>query len=683
MSDIGNFFQILAIVASGGAIGLLLCRLVSQKGVTPWLDHGVQKSKSWIPWSSHGMTMPLYSFYLSVFSTLLSFTLLVYSFVISDFSLQIVFLNSSTLKPLLFKIAGSWSSHEGSILLWLCLLQIISCCYVCLINDKQDKQLAILILSILQLLFGSFIYFTSNPFNAFSFIPEQGLGLNPMLQDIALSIHPPILYLGYVSYVVPFTCACIILLRSITSFSSPLSFPRRRESGKKYSKSYSDKLSMDSRLRGNDIKLLKTFANIGILFTTIGIALGSWWAYRELGWGGFWFFDPVENISLFPWLSAIALHHSILITVKSGRMQSWTIILSIITFLLVVFSTFLVRSGFITSIHSFAVSPERGAYLLTIFVIIALSSIGLMSYRGPATVSRKSLIKRLDTVARPRYDIKETGIILGNICFLTSLVILICATLYPVIYSLFDDKPVIINEEFFVSNFIIFVIPILFIAGFFTNKSSLKRHIIILLLSLVICYAISFKVKYGFISAALIISAVFLMLHTIYSLLNKTVYFQKSLKASSAAMILGHFGFALIAFSVTINSLLQSEVDFTGMVGDSKILGEFKVTLQNIKFAQGENYYRQIAEFWLEDREGKITILKPENRFYIIEKTLSQESDIYSYLTYDLYAVLSNIDNDIIHAKIYYKPMMSFIWLGVIITASGFLIGLINRRKFK
>ncbi|MCC8369384.1 MAG: cytochrome c biogenesis protein CcsA, partial [Rickettsia endosymbiont of Oxypoda opaca] len=340
------------------------------------------------------MTMPLLSFYLSVFSTLLSFTLLVYSFVVSDFSLQTVFLNSSTLKPLLFKIAGSWSSHEGSILLWLCLLQIISCCYVCLINDKQDKQLAILILSILQLLFGSFIYFTSNPFNAFSFAPTQGLGLNPMLQDIALSIHPPILYLGYVSYVVPFTCACIILLRSITSFSSPLSlsslmsfssplsFLRKQESRKKHSK-----LSLGSRLRRNDIKLLKTFANIGILFTTIGIALGSWWAYRELGWGGLWFFDPVENISLFPWLSAIALHHSILVTIKTERMQSWTIILSILTFLLVVFSTFLVRSGFITSIHSFAFSPERGIYLLTIFVIIAFSSIGLMSYRGLTTVS--------------------------------------------------------------------------------------------------------------------------------------------------------------------------------------------------------------------------------------------------------------------------------------------------------
>ncbi|MFY9589809.1 heme lyase CcmF/NrfE family subunit [Rickettsia endosymbiont of Halotydeus destructor] len=600
-------------------------------------------------------------FYLSVIATLLSFIFLIYSFVTSDFSLQTVFLNSSTIKPLLFKIAGSWSSHEGSILLWLCLLQIIGCCYVSLIHDKQSKQLAIVILSLIQLLFGSFIYFTSNPFNAFSFAPKQGLGLNPMLQDIALSIHPPILYLGYVSYVVPFTWACITLLSS-------------RLYG-------NDKNNGSDRKAENDIKLLRTFANIGILFTTIGIALGSWWAYRELGWGGFWFFDPVENISLFPWLSAIALHHTILVTIKTARMQSWTIILSIITFLLVVFSTFLVRSGFITSIHSFAASPERGAYLLTIFIMIALGSLGLMSYRGQATVSSLFIKDFLDTVAKPRYDIKEKGIILGNICFLTSLVILISATLYPVIYSLFDDKPVIINEEFFVNNFIIFVIPILFIAGLFTTNSSRQKHIIILLLSLVICYPISFKVKYGLISATIIVASVFLMLHNINFLLNRTAYFKKALKVTSAAVFLGHFGFALIAFSITINSLLQSEVDFTGLVGESKILGEFKVTLQNIKFSQGENYYRQIAEFWLEDGAGEITILKPENRFYIIEKTLSQESDIYSYLTYDLYAVLSNIDNDIIHAKIYYRPMISFIWLGVIITSSGFLIGLINRRK--
>ena len=600
------------------------------------------------------ITLP---FYIAALCAILAFVTLVYAFIVSDFSLQNVFLNSSTLKPLIYKIAGSWSSHEGSMLLWFCLLQIISCCYIFLAKDKQLKLLSIIILSAIQLLFSSFIYFTSNPFNVFSFIPKEGLGLNPMLQDIALSIHPPLLYLGYVSYAIPFTIVCASM-----SFSSlSMSFLRKQESI-------------------NDIRLLKIFSNIGILFTTIGISLGSWWAYRELGWGGFWFFDPVENISLFPWLSGIMLHHSIIVTTKTNRIDPWTIILSIVAFLLVIFSTFLVRSGFITSIHSFAFSPERGMYLLGIFLIMGIGGLCVIP-RLDRGISRSlpSQTVLQDTVVKPQHDI--LGILLGNIFFLLSLIVLICATLYPPIYSLFDDKPIIISETFFINNFIIFVIPILCTIGLFTTKSSIKKHIIILILSLIITYLISSKVTFSTISILTIIASIFLMLHNVHYLLIKTNYFRNKLKASNASMILGHFGFAMISFSITMNALLQSEMDFTGEVGTSKTFNEFKVTLQNIKFAQGKNYYRQIAEFWLEDNSRNITILKPENRLYIVEKSLSQESDIYSYLSYDLYAVLSNIDGDIIHAKIYYKPMMSFIWLGIILTASGFFIALIRKNS--
>ncbi|WP_410526190.1 heme lyase CcmF/NrfE family subunit [Rickettsia endosymbiont of Urophora cardui] len=615
-------------------------------------------------------------FYTAILCTLLAFCTLVYAFIVSDFSLQNVFLNSSTLKPLIYKIAGSWSSHEGSILLWFTLLQIVSCCYIFLIKNQEDKKLSIIILSVIQLLFSSFIYFTSNPFNTFSFIPKEGLGLNPMLQDIALSIHPPLLYLGYVSYVVPFTIVCAMLVSSRSS----MSFPRKRESS-----SFANYL-LDSRFRGNDISLLKTFSNIGILFTTIGIALGSWWAYRELGWEGFWFFDPVENISLFPWLSGIMLHHSIIVMTRTGNMQNWTSILSIVTFLLVIFSTFLVRSGFITSIHSFAFSPERGIYLLVIFLIMGIGALGVYtmpSLRGGALASTK----QSQEVARDCHShycgFAMTGITIGNTLFTLSLIILISATLYPLAYSLFDDKPVIIDERFFINNFLIFVIPILFTIGLFTTKSSIKKHIIILILSLIATYLISLRVNFRVISVLTTIASIFLMLHNILYFIFKTNYFRQSLKASTASMILGHFGFALIAFSITMNALLQSEMDFTGSVGTSTKFNEFKVTLQNVKFAQGKNYYRQIAEFWLEDNNHNITILKPENRLYIVEKGLSQESDIYSYLLYDLYAVLSNIDGNIIHAKIYYKPMMSFIWLGVFITVSGFLIGLLRKKEEK
>ncbi len=578
-------------------------------------------------------------FYCSWLSTLLSFLLLVCGFIISDFSIQNVFLNSSTLKPLGFKIAASWASHEGSILLWLCLLQTIGVIYIALFNSHPTRVYHIIVLALIQLLFSSFIYFTSNPFDSLSFHPTQGLGLNPMLQDIALIIHPPILYLGSVCYVAPFTSACVMLLTS----------------------------NLDSA----NLRAIKIFSNLGIIFLTLGIALGSWWAYRELGWGGFWFFDPVENISLLPWLSAISLHHSILVTIKSGRMKNWTITLSILTFLFVVFGTFLVRSGLITSIHSFASSAERAIYMLAIFAIIAISSLVLLLVKGQN-------ITQPDSIGLDKHQFKHKLIVWGSIFFLTALLVLLCSTIYPVVYSLLYQESVTISERFFINNFIIFIIPTVLLAGIAQRNHIRKKNLLILVCSFAITFISSYQIQYGFISAWAVTFSLFLIIQNCYYVLTKSHFFRTKLKAN-ITMILGHLGFGLLVLTITVNSLLQSEVDFIGKVGDKVTAKGFEVTLKDIRVSSAQNYYRQIAEFWIQDQQNNITILKPENRFYIIEKQLSQESNIYSYLTYDLYAVLSKIDDDVIHAKIYYKPMMSLIWLSIILIAGGFLIGLFSR----
>jgi cytochrome c-type biogenesis protein CcmF len=574
-------------------------------------------------------------FYFSWLSTLLSFLLLVCGFITSDFSIQNVFFNSSTLKPLGFKIAASWASHEGSILLWLCLLQTIGVIYIALFNSRPTRVYHIIVLALIQILFSSFIYFTSNPFDSLSFRPAQGLGLNPMLQDIALIIHPPILYLGYVCYVVPFTSACVMLLTS--------------------------------NLDLTNLRAIKIFTNLGIIFLTLGIALGSWWAYRELGWGGFWFFDPVENISLLPWLSAIVLHHSILVTIKSGQMKNWIVTLSIITFLLVVFSTFLVRSSVLTSIHSFASSPERAIYMLAIFAILAISSLVLLILKG------QNIIQLLPTELY-----KHKLIIWGSTFFLTALVVLLYATIYPVVYSLLYQESITISERFFINNFIIFIIPTVLLAGIAQTNHIRKQQLVILACSFVITFISSYQIQYGFISACAVIFSLFLIIQNCYCPLANSNFFREKLKAN-IAMILGHLGFGLLVLTITLNSLLQSEVDFIGKVGDKITAGGFEVTLRDIRVSSSQNYYRQIAEFWIQDQQNNITILKPENRFYIIEKQLSQESNIYSYLTYDLYAVLSKIDDDVIHAKIYYKPIMSLIWLSIMLIAGGLLIGLFSR----
>ena len=569
-------------------------------------------------------------------STLLAFLLLVYGFIISDFSIQNIFLNSSLLKPLKFKIEASWASHEGSILLWLCLLQTVGFVYVARFNSASVQLYNISVLSLIQILFGSFIYFTSNPFSSLSFTPSQGLGLNPMLQDIALIIHPPILYLGYVCYIIPFSSACSMLLRA--------------------------------KIELNELRIIRIFTSVGMLLVTFGIALGSWWAYRELGWGGFWFFDPVENISLFPWLSGIALYHSIMVTMKSGKMRNWTIILSIVTFLLVIFSTFLVRSGMIISIHSFAASPSRAIYMLSIFAIIALSSLVLLVRKSPYLQQQEIAIQR---------NYYNHYIIWGNLCFLGALVILLSATIYPVIYSIISGQSINIDERFFVNNFIIFAIPILILAAIVQENGSRQKNILILVLSLIITLISSYKLNYSLISASIMASAIFLIVQTTAILVRHGIVSTNG--KINFAMILGHLGFGLLALTITLNVLLQKEVDFIGKVGDKISAEGFEVTLRSIKFSPAQNYYRQIAEFWIQDKENNITILKPENRFYIIEQRLSQESNIYSYLLYDLYAVLNQIDNNIIHGKIYYRPMMSFVWLSILVILGGFLISIFQR----
>ncbi|MCC8418006.1 MAG: heme lyase CcmF/NrfE family subunit [Rickettsia endosymbiont of Bryobia graminum] len=583
--------------------------------------------------------LPIIFFSLSFISTLLAFLLLVYGFIISDFSIQNVFLNSSTLKPLMFKIAASWASHEGSILLWLCLLQSVGFSYVFLLNYyqlNQDCKIAIIITSSIYILFSIFIYFTSNPFIGLSFKPAQGLGLNPMLQDIALIIHPPILYLGYVSYLAPFTIACTILLKS--------------------------------KIEYTDLKIIKLFANVGILFLTSGIALGSWWAYRELGWGGFWFFDPVENISLLPWLTGIILYHSIIITIKYQKMQSWVIYISIITFLTAIFSTFLVRSGLITSIHSFALSQERAIYMLVIFTIIAIPTLILMVM--------KSKMLDISMVTNDLIPSSQSKfVIIGGWCFLISFMVLLYATSYPIIYDILYQESITIKEKFFINNFVIFLIPTILLAGL---SKAIKKNIAILIISLIITVISSTKILYGFISAIVTMFSVFLIMQNCYSFLKK------SGKKLNIAKILGHLGFGLLALSIVLNSVLQSEIDFIGKIGDKTETENFIVTLKDIRVSAAQNYYRQIAEFWIEDKKkNNLTILTPENRLYIIEQQLSQESNIYSYLTYDLYAVLNQIDGKTIHAKIYYKPMMSLIWISIMLIAGGFLIGIFNGKEEK
>ena len=344
---------------------------------------------------------------------LADFLLLIYGFVTSDFSIENVFLNSSTIKPLIFKISAAWASHEGSMLFWLCEFCLISLIYVYCTRHDQLFKIQATILSAIQILIGSFIYFTSNPFNALAFRPNQGLGLNPSLQDIALAIHPPVLYLGYVLCAVPFVNSLILLIKGDTSL-------------------------IELRV----LEVSKIFIGAGLCFLTIGIGLGAWWAYRELGWGGYWSFDPVENISLMPWLLAIALYHSLTVSIRINKFTQLTHILSIFTFLLVIWGTFLVRSGLLISIHSFAASSERAIYLACVAAIITISSLVIL-------LSRTKLKSSIKT----NQD-KEYIIYLSIKFWLVSVILLVIATIYPIIYSYMHDQSISLSNNFFILSFV-------------------------------------------------------------------------------------------------------------------------------------------------------------------------------------------------------------------------------------
>lgn len=584
----------------------------------------------------------LASFYIASGLPIIALFLLVYAFIISDFSLQNVFFNSSTLLPNIFKISACWASHEGSILLWYSLLSVLSFMYIFFAKFSANaKELGSVILAFIQILFCSFIIFTSNPFNPLSFTPEEGLGLNPMLQDVALAIHPPLLYLGLVSYIGIFAGGFLLLYRPLE--------------------------------KKEILQINRTFSSFALTALTAGIGLGAWWAYRELGWGGYWFFDPVENISLLPWISGIALHHFILLSIKKDQYIAWTIFLSLLCFLLTIYGTFIVRSGIISSIHAFTFSPERGIYIFSICAILTILSFVAFFWR-------KSSLPFMPK----KYSIKSYTILLGNILWLVSLISLIIALIYPIYCSLIDGIDVVIDPEYFKKVYIPIHIPILILAAIapLIWKKDYGKKALIFFITLAISFYLITWLDLPFMAQIFCFASIYLLIHSCNYIVQTSNYFSYSLPINSYALFFGHLGFGLLALSITLNTSLSKEVEFIGRNGKSIEKEGLKIKLENIKFADSEVYYRQIAEFSIETPDNRITILKPENRLYKIENTLSQEVDIYSYLFHDIYAVLSQIDKkQIVHAKIYYQPFISFIWLSIAMVSFGFLLLVFKNSK--
>ena len=583
--------------------------------------------------------------FLQFFFVVISFLCLVASFILSDFSNETVFNNSHTTKPLFYKIAGTWGNHEGSLLLWLFVLTLFILIFL-LKSKNQPTKYKILTLVFQQIIIIGFFVFlikTSNPFNFLFPTPEEGLGLNPILQDPALAIHPPILYLGYVG--------------SSIIFSSALA---------------ATSLNLITKSWATHIKM---WILISWIFLTLGILLGSIWAYYELGWGGFWFWDPVENVSLMPWLALTTLLHCILVLEKKLILTSWVIILSISTFTLSMCGTFLVRSGILNSVHTFANDPERGLFILIFLFSLIFLSLFIFFFFHKANKNTPTSFFWLS---------KETSIIINNWFMMYFLSVVLIGTVYPIFLDVLSSQKISVGPPFYHKLIIPFLIPFLLMMAIGPKlkwiKSNLedKTYLIILLLfSILLSFLIVKNFDTNFLlNTILISSALYLFLITLRDFFIK--------KYNNLSQNIAHFGFSLLILSIIFNNLFSTEIITNLKVGETFKSETTKIVFEGINQKKEKNYQSIIGNFSIQNSKGKIENMSPELRIYNQPNIVTSEADIKTTLISDTFIVINLVQNqDYFNVRYQVKPFMIWIWISVVLISFGGLISFIKKKYEK
>ncbi len=580
--------------------------------------------------------------FLQLFFVLISFLALIISFVISDFSNETVFNNSHTTKPLFYKISGTWGNHEGSLLLWLLVLTLFI--FIFLLRTKnQPIKYKILTLGFQQVIIIGFFLFliqTSNPFNYLFPVPDEGLGLNPILQDPALAIHPPILYLGYVGSSIIFSSALAATTLKMVCTSWAIH--------------------------------IKKWVLISWIFLTLGILLGSIWAYYELGWGGFWFWDPVENVSLMPWLALTTLLHCILVLERKEILTSWVIILSIATFTLSMCGTFLVRSGILNSVHTFANDPERGLFILIFLFALIFLSLFIFFFFHQTSKNNSSNFFWLS---------KETSILVNNWFMMYFLSVVLIGTVYPIFLDVISSHKISVGPPFYHKLIAPFLIPFLFAMAIGPRlkwiRSDLKDKIYLISL-LIISIFISFFIVKNFstnilINTILISSALYLFFITLRDFFNK--------KYKNFAQNTAHFGFSLLILSILFNNLFSSEIITNLKVGETYDNSKTKIVFESINQKTEKNYKSIIANFNITNSEGMNNNLSPELRIYNQPNITTSEADIKTTLMKDKFIVINLVQNqDYFNVRYQVKPFMLWIWLSVIMISLGGLVSFLQKR---
>jgi cytochrome c-type biogenesis protein CcmF len=595
----------------------------------------------------------------------LAFAALMRAFVVSDFTVLNVANNSHSLKPMIFKVAATWGSHEGSLLLWVFILTIFGAAVAAFGSNLPETLRArtLAMQAWISVGFLSFLLFTSNPFERVFPPPLDGADLNPLLQDIGLAMHPPLLYFGYVGFSIVFSFAAAALI--------------------------------EGRIDTAWARWVRPWTLAAWISLTAGIALGSWWAYYELGWGGWWFWDPVENVSFMPWLLGTALLHSAIVTEKRDAFKSWTILLAILTFSLSLLGTFVVRSGLLTSVHAFAVDPERGLYILGLLAISIGGSLALYAWRAPM-MEGGGLFKPIS---------REAGLLLNNLILATATGTVLFGTLYPLFLEAVSGDKISVGPPFFNGAFVPMMLPLVFVMGlgpFLSWKRAdlvgvLQRVRFVVVLAVLATLAIWYFAKGGPVLAYLsILIALWLFFASLreWALrvrlfevpLQESIRRARNLPRAAHGMTLAHAGVAVLMIGMIGSSVWKSEEIAFVEPGTSVNIAGFDVTFEGVQRVRGPNYIADQGTLRVERGGSFVTALKPERRSYPVAQSTTTESAIRSTLAGDLYASITEPSLDKAEEsgawtlRILYEPFVGLLWLGAAMLVIGGSLSLSDRR---
>ncbi|MGV6987683.1 heme lyase CcmF/NrfE family subunit [Testudinibacter sp. P80/BLE/0925] len=587
-----------------------------------------------------------------------SFIALSYLFAVNDFSVQYIVNNSNTNLPLHYRLSAVWGSHEGSLLLWIWLLSLWGAAVAVFSKSLPQEAIArvLAVMGLISIGFLVFIIFTSNPFDrTFPDFPVDGRELNPLLQDVGLIFHPPLLYMGYVGFSVAFAFAIAALLGG----------------------------NLDTAWA----RWSRPWTLAAWLFLTLGIVLGSWWAYYELGWGGWWFWDPVENASLMPWIAGTALIHSLAVTEKRGSFKAWTVLLAILAFSLCLLGTFLVRSGILVSVHAFASDPTRGLYILAYLVVVIGGSLALYAVKGSQIRS---------TTHYERYS-RENLLLLNNVLLMTALSIVFIGTLLPLVHKQIGLGSISVGAPFFDQMFLILMIPFSFILGIGPlvkwrrdQFSVIRKPVIIsVVLMIVAGFALPHFLFDRIATTAVLgtMMAVLIFVLSLYEMQQRATHrhtFFKGISKLSRShwgMIAAHVGVAMTVFGIAFSQNYSVERDVRMNTGDSAQIADYRFVFQGVVKDDGANYEGAKGVIEVYHRDKLETILHAEKRFYTVSRMSMTEAAIDWGFSRDIYVALGErLEDDSWAVRLYYKPFIRWIWIGGVFMALGGLLSMFDRR---